>query len=163
MADVEVRFLEEDKRKTACATLQLTFTDFPNNVNDRLHKSLPGQVCEARNINHQCAAIADLIVFRLQRGGFTRLLGKHTGIARRLKTTADCCAHPFILGKLQLLSHVNEMLDTNERRCSPLPLHMPGFLEQACHTVFEVHRRYVWQAEPGQHGDQWTEPELPHA
>ena len=42
MADVEVRFLEEDKRKTACAALQFTFTDFPNNVNDRLHKSLPG-------------------------------------------------------------------------------------------------------------------------
>src|ERR1043166_8855473 len=43
MANVEVRFLEEDKGKTACATLQLTFTDLPNNVNDRLHKSLSRQ------------------------------------------------------------------------------------------------------------------------
>src|SRR5215510_13609904 len=32
MADVEVRFLEEDKRETACATLQLAFTDLSDNV-----------------------------------------------------------------------------------------------------------------------------------
>src|SRR5215510_4034090 len=107
MADVEVRFLEEDKRETACATLQLTFTDLPNNVNDCLHKSLPRQVCEARNINHQCAAVADLIVLRLQRGGFTRLLGEYPGVACRLKTTTNCRAHPFILGKFQLLGHIN--------------------------------------------------------
>src|SRR5215831_12865845 len=97
MADVEVRFLEEDKGKTACTTLQLAFTDLPNNVNDRLHKSLSRQVCEARNINHQCAAVADLIVFRLQRSGFTRLLREYTSIARRLKTTTNRCAYPFIL------------------------------------------------------------------
>src|SRR5262245_19430022 len=163
MADVEVRFLEEDKRETACATLQLTFTDLPHNVNDRLHKSLPGQVREARNINHQCATVANLIILRLQRGGFTRLLCEYPGVACRLKTTTNCCAHPFILGKFQLLGHINEMLDTNERRCSSLPLHMPGFLEQARHAVLEVHCRHIRQAEPGQHSDQWTEPELPHA
>src|SRR5215475_6827114 len=163
MADVEVRFLEEDKRETACATLQLTFTDLPNNVNDRLHKSLPRQVCEARNINHQCAAVADLIVLRLQRGGFTRLLGEYPGVACRLKTTTNCRAHPFILGKFQLLGHINEMLDTNERRCSSLPLHMPGFLEQARHAVLEVHCRDIWQPEPSQHSDQRTQPELSYA
>ena len=43
------------------------------------------------------------------------------------------------------------------------PLHLPGFLEQTRHPVFEVHRRHIWQAESGQHGDQRTEPELPHA
>src|SRR5207344_2482162 len=102
--------------------LQLTFTDLPTNVNDRLHKSLPRQVCEARNINHQCAAVADLIILYLQRGGFTRLLREHAGIACRFKPTANRCTHPFILRKLQLLGHVNEMLDTNEWRCSPLPL-----------------------------------------
>src|SRR5512145_1380742 len=148
MANIEVRFLEEDERKTACAPLQLTFTDLPNDVNDRLHKSLPRQVCEARNINHQRAAVADFIVLRLQRGGFTRLLREHTGVARRFKPTTNCCAHPFILGKLQLLRHINEMLDTDEWWCSPLSLHMPGFLEQARHTVLEVHRRYIRQAEP---------------
>src|SRR5215510_9150723 len=100
MADVEVRFLEEDKRETACATLQLTFTDLPNNVNDCLHKSLPRQVCEARNINYQRATMADFIVLRLQRGGFSRLLCEYTGIARRLETTTNGCTHPFILGKL---------------------------------------------------------------
>src|SRR5215510_8512264 len=163
MADIEMRFLEEDKRETACATLQLTFTELPNDINNRLHKSLPRKICEARNINHQCTAVADLIVFRLQRGGFPRLLCEYTGIARRLKPTANCCAHPFILGKFQLLGHINEMLDTNERRCSSLPLHMPGFLEQARHAVLEVHCRHIRQAEPGQHSHQWTEPELPHA
>src|SRR5215831_16519847 len=163
MANVEVRFLEEDKGKTACATLQLTFSDLPNNVNDRLHKALSRQVCEARNINHQRAAIADFIVLCLQRGGVTRLLCKYTGIARRLKTTTNGCTLPFILRKPQLLGHVNKMLDTNERRCSPLSLHMPGFLEQARHAVLEVHRRHIRQPKPGQHRDQRTQPELPHA
>src|SRR5262244_1880533 len=144
MADVEMRFLEEDKRETACATLQLTFTDLPN------------------YINNQCTAVADLIVFCLQRGGFPRLLCEYTGIARRLKPTANCCAYPFILRKLQLLGHINEMLDTNERRCSSLPLHMPGFLEQARHAVLEVHCRDIWQPEPSQHSDQRTQPELPY-
>src|SRR5215510_15533696 len=100
MADVEVCFLEEDKRKAACATLQLTFTELPNDINNRLHKSLPRKICEARNINHQCTAVADLIVLCLQRGSFPRLLCEYTSIARRLKTTTNCCTHPFVLGKL---------------------------------------------------------------
>src|SRR5713101_4052069 len=149
MADVEVRFLEEDKRETACATLYLVFADLPNNINNRLHKPLPGEIREARNVYDQCAAVTDLIVFRLQRGGFTWVIREHPGVTRRLETTANGRAHPFILGKLQLLGHVNEMLDANERRRSPLPLHVPGFLEQTRHAVLEVHRRHIRQAEPG--------------
>ena len=42
-------------------------------------------------------------------------------------------------------------------------LHMPGFLEQTRHAVLEVHRRDIRQAEPGQHSDQRTQSELPHA
>src|SRR6266850_7872138 len=113
MTDVEVGFLEEDKRETTCAALQLMFTDLPNNVNDRLHKPLSGEVRQARNIDHQGATVADPIVFRLQRGGFTWVVREHPGIARRLETTANSGAHPFILGKLQFLGHVNEMLDTD--------------------------------------------------
>ena len=57
MTDVEVRFLKEDKRKTPCAALYLVLADLSNNVNDRLHKALPGEIREARNIDHESAAV----------------------------------------------------------------------------------------------------------
>src|SRR5215831_14875876 len=91
------------------------------------------------------------------------MLREHAGVPRCLETTANRRTHPFILGKFELLGHVDEVLDTNERRCPALPLHMPRFLEQACHAVLEIHRRHVRQTKPRQHGHQRTESELPYA
>src|SRR5205814_587987 len=137
--------------------------ELPDDVDNRLHKALPGEIRETRNIDYEGTTLTDFIVLGLQRSGVIRMLREHAGVPRRLETTANRRAHPFILGKFEFLGHVDEVLDTNERRRPALPLHMPGFLEQACHAVLEIHRRHIRQAKPGQHGNQRTESELPYA
>src|SRR5215470_3123044 len=108
MTDVEVRFFEEDKRKTARAALQLMFADLPDDVDDRLHKALAGEIREARDIDHECTTMTDFIILCLQRSGFTWMLRKYSGVPRCLEATANGRTYPFILGKLKLLGHVDE-------------------------------------------------------
>src|SRR5215471_8976428 len=100
VADVQVRFLEEDKRKTARAALQLVFADLSDDIDDRLQKALPGEIRQVRNIDHQCTTMTDSIVLGLQRGGFMRMLREDPSVPRCFETTANGRTHPFILGKL---------------------------------------------------------------